>query len=168
MSNHGRVVHSGGTFSVMNNADLYTGNVVNLGIWEMQGDVTMSDYWGYELARFVNGGKFWKTSGTGNGIIDVKFLNGAGALNVWSGAVQFNNRTQQLDGLFVAEPGGIIRFNSGAFTFTTNTWLAGGVSSSLAAARLPNCRIIYRICNCLGHRVSERNYQTNGTLPGWI
>jgi len=117
LSNYGRIVQSGGTFSIMNDGATWTGTMVNLGIWEMQGDLTINSYFGTDYAVFGNGGRFRKTAGTGTGVISLPFYNTYGAVEVWSGTLRFDHG-QQLDGLFTVEAGAAIAFNNGTFSYT--------------------------------------------------
>jgi len=116
MLNYGRVVMMGGTFYVMNDNGNWKGSVVNLGIWEMQGDVTLAQYWSYDYGSFGNGGILRKTAGTGNTIINLPFYNPYGAVEVWTGTLRFDHG-QQLDGLFTVDAGAVIQLNSGTFTY---------------------------------------------------
>ena len=165
MSNYGRVVMSGGSFVVMNNNNsTYFGTVVNLGIWEMQGDCTLSPWWGYDSESFSNGGKFRKTAGTGTGVISLLFYNSYGAVEVWSGTLQFNHG-QQLDGLLTAEAGTAVQFNSGTFTYTPPGRFTGSGVYQLTGGTLANLADFLPNLQLVGGTVTlSPSFQTNGAI----
>jgi len=164
MSNYGQVIWTGGSLYVMNDNNTWLGTVVNLGVWEMQGDLTLAQYFGNDLATFVNGGKFRKTAGTGSGIINLPFLNAAGIIEAWTGRLRFDHG-QQLDGTFAAQAGGVIDFHSGTFSYTPATWLVGPGSFQLTGGillglpdSLPNLQLLGGTVNL------SPFFQTNGSI----
>ena len=164
LSNFGQVVHTGGTLSVMNDGAGWSGMVVNLGVWEMQGDVTVNTYFSSDYAVFGNGGRFRKTAGTGTGVISLPFNNTDGAVEVWSGTLRFDHG-QQLDGLFTAQAGAAIAFNSGTFTYTPATWLTGGGVFQLTGGALTGLPDFLPNFQLLGGTVYlSPTYQTNGAI----
>lgn len=164
MINYGHVVWTGGSLYLINDGSSWFGTIVNLGLWEMQGDWWMGQWFGNELATFANGGTFRKSAGTGTGSINLPFLNAAGILQTWSGTLQFND-SERLDGLFVAGPGAVIQFNTGTFTYTSATSLTGGGVFQLTGGTLqglpdalPNLQLLG------GTVVLSPSFQTNGTI----
>ena len=164
MSNYGRVVWTGGSIYVLNDLGGWQGSIVNLGAWEMQGDVGLYQYWGNDYGAFVNGGLFRKTAGTGSGVINLPFLNGSGALEVWSGALRFDHG-QSLDGMFSAFPGGAIQFNNGTFAYTATTSLVGPGVFQLTGGTMTGLPDFLPNLQLLGGTIYlSPTYQTNGTV----
>ena len=164
MSNYGRVVWTGGSFYVMNDNNTWLGTVVNLGVWEMQGDLGMNQWFGNDLATFANGGRFLKTAGTGIGVINLPFLNASGIVDVLSGTLRFDHG-QQLDGSYAAEGGAVIQFNGGTFICTPSTWLTGAGLFQLTGGTLVGLADFLPNLQLLGGTVSlSPNYQTNGVI----
>lgn len=164
MNNYGHVAWTGGSVSLINDGTSWFGSVVNLGLWEMQGDWQIGQWFGNELATFSNGGIFRKSAGVNAGTINLPFLNAAGILQTWSGALQFGD-SERLDGLFVAGPGTVIQFNNGTFTYTAATslvgdglfQLTGGTLQGLLDA-LPNLQLLS------GTVLLSPSFQTNGAI----
>ena len=124
MTNSGSVLWTGGTFNVRNNNAGYLGSVVNLGLWQMQGDLALSQAFGSGLEVFVNSGTFRKSSGSGAGAFSAVLQNALGIVEVQSGTLRFD-RGEQLDGLFVAAAGAVIQFAAGTSTYTGLTQFTG-------------------------------------------
>ncbi len=138
--------------------------MVNLGVWEMQGDVTINSYFGSDYAVFGNGGRFLKTAGTGISVINLPFYNPYGAVEVWSGTLRFDHG-QQLDGMFSAQAGAAIAFNGGTFTYTAATVLAGGGVFQLTGGVLTGLPDFLSNFQLLGGTVYlSPTYQTNGAI----
>ena len=165
MTNSGSVLWTGGTFHVRNNNSAILGRVVNRGLWQMQGDLDLAQWFGNALEVFVNNGTFRKSSGTGVGIFSVSLQNEFGAVDIQSGTLRFD-RGQQLDGLFITAAGAVIQFNSGTFTYTALTQLTGAGQYQLTSNAtllglldyLPNLKLF-------GGSVGlSPNYQTNGNI----
>ena len=164
MNNYGKVVQSGGNFYVMNDGASWPGLVVNLGIWELQGDVGIGSYFGTDYATFSNAGRFRKTAGTGAASISLPFYNTYGAVEAWSGTLRFDHG-QQLDGLFMAEAGAVIAFNSGTFTCTPATSLTGAGGFQLTGGTLTGLTDFLPNLQLLGGTVYlSATYQTNGAI----
>jgi hypothetical protein len=164
LSNYGRVIWTGGTIYVMNDNQTWLGGILNLGAWEMQGDVSLAQYWAYDFAGVLNGGLFHKTAGTGSGIINVPFTNSAGTLEALSGALRFDHG-EQLDGLFIAGAGAAIQFNSGTFTYTPATWLTGTGVFQLTGGTLVGLPDFLPNLQLVGGTVYlSPIYQTNGSI----
>ena len=165
MTNSGSVLWTGGTFYVRNNNSGKLGRVVNRGLWQMQGDLDLAQWYGNALEVFVNNGNFRKSNGTGVGIFSVGLQNQFGVVDVQSGTLRFD-RGQQLDGLFITAASTVIQFNAGTFTYTALTQLTGtgqyqltGVATLLGLLDyLPNLKL-------LGGSVGlSPSYQTNGNI----
>ena len=164
LSNYGRVVQSGGAFYVLNDGGSWQGMVVNLGVWEMQGDVTINSYFGSDYAVFDNGRRFRKTAGTGISVISLPFNNANGVVEVWSGTLRFDHG-QQLDGLFTAEAGAAIAFNAGSFSYTAATSLSGSGIFQLTGGTLTGLPDFLPNLQLLGGTIYlSPNYQTNGAI----
>ena len=165
MTNYGRVVHRGGYFRLMNDNSSWRAVVENFGLWEMQGDVTLDEYWNNDYGFFENVGVFRKTAGSGSGTVSVLLKNEYGTLEAQSGTVLFNH-SQRLDGLYLAGPGAACQFNSGTFDYTLKTRLTGAGPYSLTGSAtlqglldyLPNLQLVG------GTLILSPNYQTNGTI----
>ena len=164
MTNYGRVVWTGGSLYVMNDNSTWLGTVVNLGVWEMQGDLGMYQWFGNDLGTFANGGRFLKTAGTGIGVINLPFLNASGIIDVTSGILRFDHGLT-LDGLWIAGAGAAIQFNNGAFPYTPQTRLTGGGVYQLTGGTLQNLADYLPNLQLLGGNVSlSPTYQTNGVI----
>ncbi len=164
LSNYGRVVQSGGTLSVMNNGGAWPGQVVNLGVWEMQGDVTINSYYGSDYAVFGNGGIFRKTAGAGISVINLPFYNPYGAVEVWSGTLRFDHG-QQLDGLFTVDAGAAIAFNNGTFTYTPPGRFTGSGAYQVTGGTFNGLTDFPPNWQLLGGTVTlSPTFQTNGTI----
>jgi len=98
--------------------------VVNLGLWQMQGDLDLSQWYATGWERFVNGGTLRKASGSGVGTVSVVLLNEFGNVEVQSGTLRFDRGTS-LDGLFITGLGATLQFSAGTFTYTALTRLTG-------------------------------------------
>lgn len=61
MTNYGHVVMTGGTLDVLNDKGGWQGSVTNLGLWDLQGDAGIGQYFGTGYETFVNQGTFRKT-----------------------------------------------------------------------------------------------------------
>jgi hypothetical protein len=164
LTNRGTVIWTGGNFYIRNNNAAQRGRAVNLGLWEMQGDLTLGDWYNNGLETFSNGGIFRKASGAGIGTFNVVLDNALGTFEVVSGTLRFN-RGQQLDGLFIAQSGAILQFNSGTFNYTELTRLTGPGQYRLTGGTLqglldylPNLRLLDGLVGL------SPNYQTNGTI----
>jgi hypothetical protein len=164
MTNFGSVLWSGGGFTIMNESSSYLGFVTNLGIWEMQGNLTMNQYWGNNNERFGNRGSFLKTLGTGTGVISVPISNPAGFINVLSGTLRFDNGLN-LDGQFTAGPATVMQFNAGTFIYTPQTRLLGSGLFRLTGGALQDLGDYLPNLQLQGGSVSlSPTYQTNGPI----
>ena len=165
MTNFGHVTWSGGNIYVFNDSNTWLGSVTNLGLWEMQSDLYLGQYWNTDLAGFGNQGTFRKTAGTGIGTIVLPFYNALGTLDAASGTLRFDHG-ESLAGQFVAETGAAIQFDNGTFLYSAQSKLTGAGLYQLTgngylqglADYLPNLQL-------LGGTVSLSSaYQTNGTI----
>jgi len=77
MTNHGQVYWSGGSLSLRNDASSYLGAVENQpgGLWEVQGNLSLSQYIVNNQAYFRNSGILRKPTGAGTATMDVVFYN---------------------------------------------------------------------------------------------
>jgi hypothetical protein len=167
LTNHGTVNWTGGTFHIRNNNAAQKGQVVNLGLWEMQGDLTLASWHNTGLELFHNGGIFRKASGSGRGIFNAVLDNEFGALEVLSGTLRFDQGVQ-LDGLFIVSSGAVMQWHRGTATYTPLTRLTGQGQYQLTGGTLqglldyqPNLRLLD------GSVALSPNYQTNGTIE-WL
>jgi len=164
VTNHGTVNWTAGIFYLRNNSTSLKGSVLNLGIWEMQGDLALNDWYNNGLEVFSNGGIFRKTSGTGIGTFNAVLDNQYGTIEVQSGTLRFN-RGPQLDGLFIAGAGVVIDFRGGTTTYTALTQLTGPGQYTLTGGTLQGLLDYVPNLSLQGGSVAlSPNYQTNGTI----
>jgi len=164
MTNSGTVLWAGGTIYVRNNNSGNLGRAVNRGLWQMQADLDLNQWFGTGLEFFNNSGTFRKSSGTGIGSISVTFQNQSGTVDVLSGTLRFDRGTQ-LDGLFSAALGAVIQFNAGTFIYTPLTQLSGAGQHQLIGGTLQGLLNFLPNLKLLGGNVAlSPNYQTNGTI----
>jgi hypothetical protein len=164
MTNSGSVFWTGGIFYVRNNNSGNLGRVVNRGVWQMQGDLDLAQWFATGFEVFVNNGTFRKSSGAGIGTFSLVLQNQFGLLEVLSGTLRFD-RGQQLDGTFLAAPGTVIRFNSGTSTYTALTQFTGGGQYQLTGGTLQGLLDYLPNLKLLGGSVAlSPSYQTNGNI----
>jgi len=164
MTNSGAVFWTGGTLYIRNNNAGSLGSVLNLGLWQMQGNLDLNQWFANGLEIFSNSGTFRKSSGTGIGSITVTFLNQLGTIDVQSGTLRFD-RSTQLDGLFIAALGAIIQFNTGTFIYTPQTQLTGAGQYQLTSGTLQGLLDYLPNLRLFGGSVGlSPNYQTNGNI----
>jgi hypothetical protein len=164
MTNYGHVVMTAGTLYVLNDNSGWHGAVTNLGIWDLQGDAGMAQYFGTGYETFVNQGTFRKTAGTGLSVIGLTFDNPLGTVDAASGTLRFD-RGGRLDGQFISETGAVIAFNSGTFIYMAQTRLTGGGLYQLTGGTLQGLADYVPNLQLLGGTVSlSPTYQTNGTI----
>jgi hypothetical protein len=164
MTNYGHVVMTGGNLYVLNDNSGWQGSVTNLGIWDLQGDAGIAQYFGTGYEVFVNQSTFRKTAGTGISAISLTFNNALGTVDVASGTLRFD-RGGSLDGKFISETGAIIAFNSGTFLYTAQTQLTGSGLYQLTGGTLQGLADYLPNLQLLGGNVSlSPTYQTNGAI----
>ncbi|HEX5222972.1 MAG TPA: immunoglobulin domain-containing protein, partial [Verrucomicrobiae bacterium] len=164
MVNSGEVIWTGGSFYIRNNGSGNLGSVVNVGLWQMQGDLSLSQWFATGLERFINGGTFRKASGSGSGVMSVVLLNEFGNVEVQSGVLRFD-RGMALDGLFIAGLGATIQFNAGTFNYTSLTRLMGAGQYQLTGGTLQGLPDYLPNLQLLGGSVLlSPTYQTNGLI----
>ena len=164
MTNYGRVVQKGSYFRVQTDNSSWTGRVVNYGLWEMQGDVDLSQEWGTDLGVFENNGLLVKTSGSGTATLNLPFLNTRGTVEALSGTLRFDHG-QRLDGLYVSGPGAVIQFQAGTFEYLAQTRLTGAGLYRLTGGVLQGLNDFLPRLELAGGSVSlSAAYQTNGAV----
>jgi hypothetical protein len=164
MTNYGHVVMAGGTLNVLNDNSGWQGSITNLGVWDMQGDVGIGQYFGTGYEAFVNQGTFAKTGGAGTGVIGLTFNNVLGTVGATSGTLRFDHGAS-LNGQFVTETGAVIAFNSGTFLYSAQTHLTGSGLYQLTGGTLQGLADYLPNLQLLGGNVSlSPTYQTNGTI----
>ena len=164
VTNFGTVLWTGGTFYVRNNNSGSQGRAVNRGLWQMQGDLDLAQWFATGLEIFNNSGTFRKSSGTGISYITVLFQNQLGNVDVQSGVLRFDRGTQ-LDGLFSTTFGTAIQFNTGTFTYTPLTQLTGAGQYQLTGGTLQGLLDYLPNLKLLGGNVAlSPSYQTNGSI----
>jgi hypothetical protein len=164
MTNFGTVVWSGGPLYILTDNNTWLGAITNIGTWNIQGDVSLQQWFGNDLAWFVNQGVVRKPGGTGTSYIGTPFNNALGTFDVGSGIVHFDHG-MTLDGLFIAESGGTIQFNNGTFVYTPQTHLTGSGVYQLTGGALQNLGDYVPNLQLIGGTVAlSATYQTNGTI----
>ena len=165
MTNSGRVVLSGSAFYILNDNSSWQGSVTNLGIWEIQGDFSLGNYFGNAYAAFGNSGTLRKTTGTGVGVVGVVLTNGAsGTVQVDNGTLRFDGGGR-LDGTFVAGAGTVMAFNGGTFTYVPPSRFTGSGQYQLTGGTLQRLEDYVGNLQLLGGTVYlSPTYQTNGSI----
>ena len=164
LTNHGTVNWTSGLVYIRNNNGSRKGHVVNLGLWEMNGNLTLDRWYDTGLEVFSNGGVFRKVSGSGIGNFNVVLDNPFGAIEVLSGTLRFQHGGQ-LDGLFIAGSGAVMEFSGGTTTYTPLTQLTGAGQYRLTGGTLLDLLDYLPNLSLQGGSVGlSPNYQTNGTI----
>jgi len=164
LTNSGTVLWTGGTFYIRNNNAGNLGSVMNRGLWQMQGDLDLNQWFATGFEIFSDRGTFRKSGGTGIGSISVTLQNQFGTVDAQSGTLRFDRGTQ-LDGLFITSLGAVIQFNTGTFTYTALTQFTGAGQYQLIGGTLQGLLNYLPNLKLLGGNVGlSPNYQTNGTI----
>ena len=100
-----------------NNNSGNLGRVVNRGLWQMQGDLNLAQWFASTFEVFVNNGTFRKSAGTGAALFSVALQNQFGVVEVQSGTLRFD-RGEQLDGMFITAAGAAVQFRPGELPST--------------------------------------------------
>jgi len=75
LTNYGHAVLSGTGFTVLNDNSSWQGTITNAGLWEMQGDYPIYNYFSSSYPVFRNGGVLRKSAGTGTSTLDLVAAN---------------------------------------------------------------------------------------------
>jgi len=142
LTNHGAVNWTGGVFYLRNNNAAQRGGVVNLGLWEMQGDLALEQYYNNGLEVFSNGGIFRKASGAGVGKFNAILDNQFGAIEVQSGLLSFNRSTPFANGTVHF---GISSNGFGRIAVSGTATLAGRLAATLRDGFVPATNTSYQV-----------------------
>ena len=83
MVNSGEVIWTGGDDpGAQQQRGLFGQRPVNLGLWQVQGDLDLFPWFGTGFERFINGGTLRKASGSGVTTVGVTLLNEFGNVEV--------------------------------------------------------------------------------------
>ena len=136
MTNSGQVYWSGGSLSLRNDASSYFGAVENQpgGLWEVQGDLSLSQYIVNNQAYFRNRGILRKPTGAGTATMDVVFYN-QGVIEQLSGTWTFGRNFSLTEGTVLFGLAGDTTF--GRINLTGTASLAGGLAARLLNGYVP-------------------------------
>ena len=144
MTNNGHVYWSGGSLSLRNDASSYFGAVENQpgGLWEVQGDLSLSQYVVNNYAYFRNSGMLRKPTGAGTAIIDVVFYN-QGVIEQLSGIWTFGRNFSLTEGTVLFGLAGDTTF--GRINLTGTASLAGSLAARLLNGYVPATNRTFQI-----------------------
>ena len=134
LANAGQVVWTGGSVILMNDAATWKGAIVNSGVWETQGDLSMGQYWVNNYSSFQNNGTLRKPGGNGTATMDVVFYN-QGIIEQLSGIWTFGRNFSLTEGTILFGLSGDAAF--GRITLTGTASLAGGLAARLLNGYVP-------------------------------
>ncbi len=143
-TNAGQVEWTGGNLSLMNDAAAYQGAIVNLGLWEIQGDLTMGQYYVNNYSSFQNNGTLRKPIGPNTATMDVVFHN-AGVIEQLSGIWTFGRNFSLTEGTVLFGIGGDTTF--GRINLTGTASLAGRLAARLLNGYVPNTTRTFQVMN---------------------
>ena len=127
MTNYGQVNWTGGSLSLRNDASSYFGAVENQpgGLWEVQGNLSLSQWIANNQAYFRNRGILRKPTGAGTATMDVVFYN-QGVIEQLSGTWTFGRNFSLTEGTVLFGLAGDTTF--GRINLTGTASLAGSAS----------------------------------------
>jgi hypothetical protein len=134
LTNKGTMNWSSGGLAVNNNAGLYTGLLINQGLFNLQCDQGIATG-GYGLENFSNSGTVRKTAGLGSSTINVAFTN-TGTLDAQSGTIAISGAYTQTGGTMNFGITSLAYF--GKIGFSTVAPLTGTLSVNFNGSYVPS------------------------------
>ena len=143
LTNAGTVNWIAGLVYIRNNNSSRHGHVVNQGLWQMQGNHTLDQWYATGLEIFSNTGTFQKSTGTGTGKFNVVLDNQAGTVEVLSGILSFNRSTSFTNG--TVHVGINSSGNFGRIAVTGTATLSDSLAATLQNGFIPSTNNSFQV-----------------------
>lgn len=121
--------------TLFNDAATWQGSILNLGVWETQGDLWMGQNWANNYAHYQNSGTLRKSIGTSTATMDVVFYN-SGVIEQLSGVWTFGRNFSLTEGTVLFGIAGDSTF--GQINLAGTASLAGRLTARLLNGYVPN------------------------------